>query len=52
MLARYILKRLLYMVPTLIAISVVAFAIVQLPPGDFLDTYIATLEAEGGDIGS
>ena len=51
MLARYVLKRLLYMVPTLVAISMVSFAIVQLPPGDFLDTYIATLEAEGGDIG-
>ena len=50
MLARYVLKRVLYMVPTLIAISIVSFAIVQLPPGDFLDTYIATLEAEGGDI--
>ena len=50
MLARYVLRRLIYMVPTLLAISIVSFAIVQLPPGDFLDTYIATLEAEGGDI--
>ncbi|MGP1394190.1 MAG: ABC transporter permease [Inquilinaceae bacterium] len=47
---RYVLRRLIFMIPTLLAISVVSFAIVQLPPGDFLDTYIATLEAEGGDV--
>ena len=50
MLTRYIIKRLIYMVPTLFLISLVSFAIVQLPPGDFLDSYIATLEAGGGDI--
>lgn len=50
MLVRYVFKRLLYMVPTLFLISLVSFAIVQLPPGDFLDSYIATLEAGGGDI--
>ncbi|WP_227272170.1 ABC transporter permease [Roseobacter weihaiensis] len=50
MLMRYVIKRLLYMVPTLLLISLVSFAIVQLPPGDFLDSYIATLEAGGGDI--
>lgn len=50
MLMRYVIKRLFYMVPTLLLISLVSFAIVQLPPGDFLDSYIATLEAGGGDI--
>lgn len=50
MLTRYVIKRLFYMVPTLFLISLVSFAIVQLPPGDFLDSYIATLEAGGGDI--
>lgn len=50
MLMRYVIKRLIYMVPTLFLISLVSFAIVQLPPGDFLDSYIATLEAGGGDI--
>ncbi|MGL5137375.1 MAG: ABC transporter permease [Beijerinckiaceae bacterium] len=44
---RYLIKRVLYMVPTLIAISIVSFAIIQLPPGDFLDSYIAGLEAQG-----
>jgi peptide/nickel transport system permease protein len=50
MLARYILRRLLMMVPTLIGISLVAFAIIQLPPGDFLDSYVATLEQHGGQV--
>ncbi|WP_420346320.1 ABC transporter permease [Pelagibius sp.] len=52
MLTNYVLRRLVFMVPTLLAISIVSFAIVQLPPGDFLDTYISTLEADGGDISS
>lgn len=50
MLARYILRRILYMVPTLFAISVVSFAIVLLPPGDFMDTYVAALESQGGQV--
>ncbi len=50
MLGRYVLRRLLLMIPTLFAISVVSFVIVQLPPGDFLDSYIAALEADGGRV--
>jgi peptide/nickel transport system permease protein len=38
------------MIPTLIAISIVSFAIVLLPPGDFLDTYVTGLEAQGGEV--
>lgn len=43
----YTIHRLLIMVPTLLAISVIVFIIIQLPPGDFLSTYIAELEAQG-----
>ena len=43
----YVGRRLLIMVPTLIIISVVAFVIIQLPPGDFLTYRIAELEASG-----
>jgi peptide/nickel transport system permease protein len=50
MLGRYVLKRVLMMVPTIIGISLVAFAIILLPPGDFLDTYVATLEQQGGQV--
>jgi peptide/nickel transport system permease protein len=35
------------MVPTLIAISIISFVIIQLPPGDFLTTYIVRLQASG-----
>lgn len=52
MLMRYLLRRLVYLIPTLFVISLVAFAIIQLPPGDFLDSYIATLESQGNSIGA
>ncbi len=35
------------MIPTLLAISVLVFVIIQLPPGDFLTTQIAELQAQG-----
>ena len=44
----FILRRLIYTIPTLIAVSVVTFIIIQLPPGDYLDT----LAAEMGDAGA
>ncbi|WP_253913260.1 ABC transporter permease [Pseudoruegeria sp. HB172150] len=43
MLLRYILKRILWMVPFLFAVSIVAFLLIQAPPGDYLTTYIAKL---------
>lgn len=46
----YFVRRLLYMVPTLIAISVVSFFIIQLPPGDYLSTLVANLAAQGDQI--
>lgn len=39
----YILKRILAMIPTLVIISIISFVIIQLPPGDFLTSYIARL---------
>ncbi len=44
---RYFAHRLLVMIPTLLAISVIVFVIIQLPPGDYLESYIAELESEG-----
>ncbi len=44
---QYILRRILMMFPTLIAISMVSFAIIQLPPGDYLTTYVSQLAAMG-----
>ncbi len=43
MLLRYILKRLFWMIPFLFAVSIVAFLLIQAPPGDYLTTYIAKL---------
>lgn len=47
---RFILRRFLWMIPTLIAISVVSFVIIQAPPGDFLSVYISELRAQGEQI--
>ncbi|WP_426956697.1 ABC transporter permease [Muricoccus radiodurans] len=41
----YIGKRLIWMVPSLFAVSFMAFVLIQLPPGDYVTTYIATLAA-------
>lgn len=43
MIWRFIIKRLLWMVPFLFAVSIVAFLLIQAPPGDYLTTYIAKL---------
>ena len=43
----YVLRRLLYMIPVLLAVSILAFTIIQLPPGDYLTTRIARLKLEG-----
>lgn len=47
---RYTLHRILMMIPTLFVISLLIFFIIQLPPGDFLETYIAELQARGESI--
>ncbi len=43
----YIVQRLLIMIPTLIAISIIVFVIIKLPPGDYFSTYIAELQSQG-----
>jgi peptide/nickel transport system permease protein len=42
---RFIVSRLLWMVPSLIALSFLSFVLIELPPGDYVTTYIATLAA-------
>ncbi|NJO81579.1 MAG: ABC transporter permease [Blastochloris sp.] len=49
--AQYIVRRLLYFIPMLVAISLVIFVIIQLPPGDYLTAYTAALAAESGSGG-
>lgn len=44
---QYIARRVLMMIPTLFLVSVVAFIIIQLPPGDFLTSYVTQLSSMG-----
>jgi len=48
--AAYILRRILTMIPTLLIISALVFVIIQLPPGDYLESHIAELQAQGESI--
>ena len=48
--AIFILRRVLYMIPTLIVISFLSFVIIQAPPGDFLTSYAAQLRAQGDEV--
>ena len=46
----YIIRRILGIIPTLFLASVVAFAIIQLPPGDFATSYVANLASMGDTV--
>jgi peptide/nickel transport system permease protein len=46
----YLLRRLVLAVLTIWAVSVLAFVIIQLPPGDYITSYIAQMSAGGGFI--
>ncbi len=45
-----IVKRILWMIPTLLAISIISFVIIQLPPGDYLTAYISALGETGETV--
>lgn len=47
---QYLLRRFLMMIPTLFIVSVVAFIVIQLPPGDYLTNMAATMAARGESI--
>ncbi len=46
----YIIRRVLTIIPTVFIISVISFIIIQLPPGDYLTTYMANLVASGYEV--
>lgn len=46
----YIIRRIGIMIPTLIVISIISFVVIQLPPGDFLSSYAASLRAAGDSV--
>lgn len=47
---RYIIRRLLYMIPTLFGLSLIAFIIIQLPPGDYVTSMIAAMQDSGANV--
>ena len=44
---RYLIWRVAVMIPTLILISMLVFAIIELPPGDYFESYVQELRAMG-----
>lgn len=46
----YIIRRLLRMIPQVFLISILAFIIVQLPPGDYLTEYMNRLRSTGATV--
>jgi peptide/nickel transport system permease protein len=47
---RYIVRRVIYVIPTLILISLATFAIIEAPPGDFLTVMQARLRGRGEEM--
>src|ERR1700754_4000478 len=48
--AAYITRRIVYMLVTLVAISVMTFIIIQLPPGDFVTSMVAQLNLQATTV--
>lgn len=46
----FILRRMLLFIPTLLFISILVFFLIQLPPGDFLDTLILRMQEGGSSV--
>lgn len=47
MLLSYVLRRIVIMIPTLAITSMLIFAVCELPPGDYFETYVAEAAAQG-----
>ncbi len=47
---RFLTRRLGYMAVTLAFVSVIAFVLIQLPPGDYLTSYVMQLQAQGTEV--
>ena len=48
--AKYIAKRLITLIPLVLVVSIIAFAIIELPPGDYVSRYISKLELQGKQL--
>ena len=47
----YVIRRLLLFIPMLVAISVITFILIQLPPGDYLTSEIMAMAERGEEDG-
>ena len=47
---QFVLRRFVLMIPLLFVISIVTFVLIQLPPGDYLTSYIAALGETGETV--
>lgn len=47
---RYIIKRMVYMLPTLLAASIICFWVIQLPPGNYLTAMAAAMAQQGDTV--
>jgi peptide/nickel transport system permease protein len=45
----YIVRRVLLIIPTMLVISIVVFLVIQLPPGDYANTLMSTMQDSGMD---
>jgi peptide/nickel transport system permease protein len=45
----FIFRRILILIPLLFVISLITFILIELPPGDYLSTYIAQIESSTGE---
>ena len=46
----FLIRRFIYMILTVVFVSIVAFVVIQLPPGDYLSSYVMQLEADGQSV--
>ncbi len=47
---RFIVKRLLLMIPTVFVITIITFIVIQLPPGDYLTQVVSQLQEQGETV--
>lgn len=48
----YIIRRILMLIPILLLVSFIAFFVIELPPGDWVTTYVSQLRASGVELSS
>ena len=47
---QFLIRRGLYVVLMLVMVSIIGFAVINLPPGDFMDSYIARMQSSGSEV--